>query len=1033
MYEVDKDGERHIQITLHGLTFQYIFDLIKAQHWHSSIKNGVVHSCPHTESLHDHLVSCANICQTLNPAIDQAQAQSPKPDNQLFHLKMYIAGLMHDIGKPGTLHFTNKHLSFKGHGITGGALIRSLWSNAIQTEFGLSEHDWCDIATCADVHMCGYGFDSTDLQTDTFSLLSDSVREMLTCLRIGDSLSKIPPNHKVMENHETFVSKMEKKTTLVDFCTKYELNNGVLIQVQGSSASGKSRMARKIFKYLEVIGVPSNIIHIVNRDQATVYCSRRIQGIQTNQADFTDCSFSPEEYRQCLKHYHDSNKSYSHVINQTMKSAILDRLESGEIVIVDTLATKYYYSSHEIIPTCSSNSFKLSIWCCRPAEISEEESMNRLGMSLDEQLKISGTRRLMAPLGEHEHWEDVMSMGESGGRVDNQARPHISLSNSWSTTNIELLNFLDQLPALYLYHTTIPRTLNLANTRSMGMCQLLSILYNREKTADKAAEQICMYFNKYLYRVSKPMRGTKLENHVFMIKYMEHNKEFHSWSRNEARGQCYYVDFHTAFPLKYSLQRGIEVLAKFHSDDSIRETENIGGLAGIDVSKLQASQIHVVDALSKDNSELDAVLTAKADGSLILVTVYPLGSCEYEIVSRCIQCIGETNVFYTRTSNALIVVATQGTLFISPDMQDYFLTSIFSVFNKKPNSAVTEHANWLEISAIFGEWVLKQINVISIGNVTSDLSHIMCTLSYEAICKDRLTYKGVVHSELAVSYDRSQFVFLGLFHANDHTIRFVPHFELETKDLCEHPPIVRVSNSNEVFTIMKDLSNVVIGTLSATDFSTRYFSTPNTQFNPEGFVLLTRYDGVWDYSKIKSTMYYKLHKIRNEEIPTLLSYSDKCTLSIIRYFPLLASLKISRTKSRAEAIDFVSRVYSAIQTLIEPSCPLFDKFSVKARVRVDQFFRDYARGREYDANDSNNVKNVDSFWKMVVNTCNLVSIYTESKNAFSCSDKMDGSDIESLGKNLLMSAKPWLSDWETRINNCPIEGEPMATLISIYM
>jgi len=50
----------------------------------------------------------------------------------------------------------------------------------------------------------------------------------------------------------------------------------------------------------------------------------------------------------------------------------------------------------------------------------------------------------------------------------------------------------------------------------------------------------------------------------------------------------------------------------------------------------------------------------------------------------------------------------------------------------------------------------------------------MINLTFEAICKKRLSYKGILHTELAVNYDHSGLYFLGVYHAGN----YYPHYKL---------------------------------------------------------------------------------------------------------------------------------------------------------------------------------------------------------------------------------------------------------------
>jgi hypothetical protein len=131
------------QTIISNLIWQDIFDHIKSEHWHTCGK----FTSPHSESLYDHLLSCANICYTKAQSLGYSDKEC---------IKAYLTGLLHDIGKPGSRCMHGKHTSFKGHGLIGGGLIENFYSPELTDTFDLTSTDWADISTCADVHMCSY-------------------------------------------------------------------------------------------------------------------------------------------------------------------------------------------------------------------------------------------------------------------------------------------------------------------------------------------------------------------------------------------------------------------------------------------------------------------------------------------------------------------------------------------------------------------------------------------------------------------------------------------------------------------------------------------------------------------------------------------------------------------------------------------------------------------------------------------------------------------------------------------------------------
>ena len=95
------------------LSWRDIFNIIKSKHWHKDGK----FTCPHDESLYDHLCLCGKL--SYEKALQLGYSEHDA-------IKVYFAGLLHDIGKPGTQKIIGKYTSFKGHGLVGGVFNHEL-------------------------------------------------------------------------------------------------------------------------------------------------------------------------------------------------------------------------------------------------------------------------------------------------------------------------------------------------------------------------------------------------------------------------------------------------------------------------------------------------------------------------------------------------------------------------------------------------------------------------------------------------------------------------------------------------------------------------------------------------------------------------------------------------------------------------------------------------------------------------------------------------------------------------------------------
>ena len=105
--------------------------------------------------------------------------------------------------------------------------------------------------------------------------------------------------------------------------------------------------------------------------------------------------------------------------------------------ILDSLITMYTGPLHNVLPENVKEAFKINIWVHRNDKITEEESLNRLGMSLKQQLEVyEGSSNIMNSFRENIFWADLISLTEKKDLNDakmNQAH----LSFSFGRTNIK--------------------------------------------------------------------------------------------------------------------------------------------------------------------------------------------------------------------------------------------------------------------------------------------------------------------------------------------------------------------------------------------------------------------------------------------------------------------------------------------------------------------------------------------------------------------------------------------------------------------
>ncbi|NBP02545.1 MAG: HD domain-containing protein [Proteobacteria bacterium] len=951
-----------------GLTFADIFKHIESEHWHRCGK----HTCPHAESLYEHLHKCGNICYMKA----RSEGYSDKEC-----IKAYLTGLLHDIGKPGTRRLLSKHTAFKGHGLVGGAKLEDFYTPELVEEFDLTSDDWADISTCADVHMCSYFSQHTSiLHKYSANILPPSVKKMLLILRTGDQLAMVPDAtySKTMEQirEEVEAGEKEYRSTLesdMDYSVIGK-KKGVLILLQGGSASGKSSFAKRL---IELFGKEK--CNHINRDWYMVHWTLKNNGEDDN---ITLDSITPELYQRCYKMYIASDKKWAPQMNQHMSRDIFDGLQRGNIVIVDTLATMFD-SIETIIPQVAKDAYRISFWLHRNKLISEEESSTRLGMEMSSQLSAHGDVSLYNPFNSRINWMKSVSGSESeDGNNDWYLQTHLSISIGWTNIKNGLIYHLgEKILQMYHYNQSIPRVPVLEQTTELNLQELVQVL--------KDMNGIDEFFTQYAYTVSTYVPE------VVGIKYIDGMNQIWQpkWAR-EARGRFYYVGDKfggKVVPLKDTLQRGIEVLTKAHLDGGITETQDVDPKSW---SKLDNIQQMVMRTFSGVNPT-DSYLTGKVDGSLLIVNIYPRECEQYEIIKHLALSYGDK---FTKTivnhclslEGPIVTVSTQGTLFIGEEMQDYFLTSIQPLVDYE----VKALDDWQHMVPTFVTKAIDYYSSMKLDNTE------MVNMCFESYCKNRTSFTGRLHTELAVGYDHNGLNLLGVMNQG----RYIPHFDLPRR-VFKQPFYYHVQNTLAVYRLMAELDEVVLGTRSMDKFLENFTVDEFTSLvvHPEGFVLLTPIDGQYDYAKIKTQMYYKCHKIRPNKMQELLQLPEVCGT----YYPILRNLHWFFDNLSESINALIHRTFQALTCEINKSSVFYTKQNPKARQRMDEVI--------------DNVDNADVNKKMVVykmmlnnkdNWSDIVKIFSEITMDIY---KTSSEDMLLFTKGLLMKVEPWRPDWEARL------------------
>ena len=955
------------QILMENLTWRNIFDHVKSEHWHQCGK----FTCPHDESLYCHLLSCSDVCY------NKAMELNYPPKKCI---KLYMTGLLHDIGKMGCRRCVGNHTAFKGHGLIGGAILENLYSPTLFDAFGLTKEDWGDISTCADVHMCSYfSQQTTAIHKYSVNILPLPCKEMLRVLRYGDQLGMIPSKSlgKTVEEIQIDVIKRENSyvATLFDEIpfASMDKKKGVLIFIQGGSSVGKSSFARKL---VGLIGIDMSV-HI-NRDYYMVHWAQKMNGIKERVAmeDIT-----PSLYQKCHKIYTDANKRWAPQMNNHMMRDIYEGLQQGKIVIVDTMATMFD-SIETIIPKIAIDAYRISFWLHRNIMITEEESKGRLGMELSVQVKAHGETTLYNPFNKSINWTSMISSTETALNEgdDSPYRSHLAISVGWTSIKDHIITHLaEKIRSMYHYNQSIMRVPILEQTNDLTLIQLVQKL--------KDMNAIEEFFSQYAYSLSKHIPG------VVGIKYIDGMNQIWrpKWAR-EARGRFYYIGGDFVIPLKDTLQRGIEILTKVHIDAGINETQDVS----MTNNKMDDTQMMILRKFSGENP-LDSYLTGKVDGSLLIVNIYPIECVQYNEIKRIGLTHGDT---FTQTiirhcidnNHPIVTISTQGTLFIGIDMQDYFLTAIQPLIGMSIDSV----ESWSTIVPYFVAKILDYYSMIGLDN------KMMVNICFEAYCKNRTTIIGKLHTELAIGYDHSGINLLGLMNQG----KYIPHFILP-RAIFTQPFYIRIKNTIDVYRLMKELDEVVLGIRTTDMFLSNFTLDEFTSrvIHPEGFVLLTPLaDGTFDYEKIKTELYYACHNVRQGKIKELLLLPKSCSL----YYPILNNLHTFFDNINESVQSLVQSSYNSLINQINKESPFYQKQNPKGQLRMNMVI-------DSDI-DSLDIKNIEVVCKMMLNckanSTDLIDILTPITIELY---KNSTEDLILFTKSLLMKVEPWKPEWETRL------------------
>ncbi|CAJ1363780.1 unnamed protein product [Effrenium voratum] len=449
------------------------------------------------------------------------------------------------------------------------------------------------------------------------------------------------------------------------------------------------------------------------------------------------------------------------------------------------------------------------------------------------------------------------------------------------------------------------------------------------------------------------------------------------WSR-EARGRAFAVlDSGDVVVLKETLVRGSEFLTAEHLLKGIEDTQD---LKRGDISILDDWQQRSMEQFRAYSSPIDnGYITGKVDGAQGNVTFYPTGTLAYKIMCQVAK--GSMTL---ETELGLYVFSTAGSIEVGDNMKDYVLTAVATSVNHELNKSLSPMRNWSDSS--FQTAVRTQLDHVM--GAAGDFSR-QKTLTFELLCAKRTTYLGKVHSELAVSYEQGGAFLLGIC---DHQC-FIPHYELPLSDFPQ--PIWRkVSAAGEVFEIMHDMTDVVLGQMTEGAFGDKWFPGQRMNFHPEGWVFLDHKhcDAKFGptYGKIKHPDYYRIHQFQKYGEARVLAYPE----AVDKYYPTVARLRRFRQNTPLALREFLENMKTVLLEEVNLKSETYKGLKAKAQERVKSYL------------DKPSPKELETICRMLVHATGLKNKIMRAASIFELNDE----DAIRFGKSILMKCEPWRND-----------------------
>ena len=894
------------QSVIDKLTFgQFFQEVIACQNWHE-------HCSFHEETLLEHLLLAGAICARL------ATDRKEKPEMVLV---MFLCGLLHDIAKPGTNH-VNQHSqpSYWGHSVVGALMLDTMYPPDAK-KLGVTPDHWQNIMVATNFHMCQW-------RTGLLSTLPDQSKPFISYLRFGDKMGRMCKDLEVDRKH-VIETQPEYHRTMTEGEHKIGETKGCLIMVNGMSGSGKSTLSKLITRYLSSFVPEKDIVHL-ERDQFLLEWYLAENKNPTGLAELKTEAKGGSLYVEAYQAYQREKKVARPIINGRIKAQLSNALRLGKIVVLDSVAN-LFGSIYELVGNEARHAYKMAIFCRRGQPFKEKDA-ERLGITVEKQVSLYGNTNVMTqPYVKHVKWKTLVSDQELRGKAPPpHFQPHISLAYGWTgIMRPVLLYYLDHLIERYAMGANVWTLPSIEETEKLTLRELVQSLYDGDGMT--AIEDFLKPLGYHIKTVSEdPL--------VIGIKYLDGMNFIWrpKWAR-QARGSFFGLIDGRVHCLKMLLQRGVELLGKSHLDAKIDETQDYSAST---LERLDDTQQQLARTFAT-GGPINAYLTSKRDGSLIGVNLYPRESKEVSLMRKLAEQDPFARVLLTVADEQKLpfipVVCTQGTLMITENMWSYFLTAFYNIQESK---YPTPLEMWQSECDDFIKFIENIYYFLEEQKVAPGSTNNVMSMSFEAVCPNRTTYDGVVHTELTVSYKQAHFDFLGVtVDIGTSTERYIPHFDIDFSynSLNRMVPMwLKITHTDQVFDLMNKLDSVVKGEMEEKEVLYKSHCPDICEIDFEGFVLLApKLDGSYDYSKIKTTLYYYAHKVRESNIPALLALPD----AVNQYYPTVSKLKTFYGTLEEKVPRMVETVHAHLDAEIKKGeySQYYNGLSVKAQAKFAKY------------------------------------------------------------------------------------------------